>query len=116
MFEPKRFRGKTVVPCIRYFQMLYDYLHSHLQPWFKADVQAILDEPEINTLRAEKYVSLHIRRTDKRLEVKHTKTKVDANAGAHLQVSMRRTFRPNSAPRNRHTALRFAPRKQLVLV
>eukprot|EP00903_Cladosiphon_okamuranus_P007636 g7405.t1 len=44
---------------------LYDYMHSHLQPWFKADVQAILDEPDIAALRQGKYVGMHIRRTDK---------------------------------------------------
>eukprot|EP00903_Cladosiphon_okamuranus_P007625 g7394.t1 len=44
---------------------LYDFIYSHAQPWFKADVQAILDEPDIAALREGKYVGMHIRRTDK---------------------------------------------------
>ncbi|CAM9879742.1 unnamed protein product [Ectocarpus sp. 8 AP-2014] len=45
--------------------MLHNLLHTHIQPWFKADVQAILDEPGIAAMRSGKYVGLHIRRTDK---------------------------------------------------
>lgn len=67
------------------FQILYDYLHSNLQPWFEADVQAILDEPDITTLRGEEYIGMHIRRTDKDLEVKHTETKVRSK-GARLPM------------------------------
>lgn len=40
-------------------------MHSHVQPWFKADVEAILDEPDIAAVREGKYVGMHIRRTDK---------------------------------------------------
>lgn len=61
---------------VRFFQRLYDYLHSNVQPWFKADVQAILDEPDVAAVREGKYVGMHIRRGDKELEVKHTETKV----------------------------------------
>lgn len=48
-------------------QQLFEYLHEHLQPWFKADAQAVLDEPDIAALRGSKYVSMHIRRTDKQI-------------------------------------------------
>lgn len=48
-------------------QMLYEHLNSHLQPWFEADVQALLAEPDIAAVRAGKYVSMHIRRTDKQI-------------------------------------------------
>eukprot|EP00903_Cladosiphon_okamuranus_P007629 g7398.t1 len=54
---------------------LYDYLNSHVQPWFKDDVQAILDEPDVAAVREGKYVGMHIRRGDKELEVQHTETK-----------------------------------------
>eukprot|EP00903_Cladosiphon_okamuranus_P007627 g7396.t1 len=47
--------------------MLYEHLTSHLQPWFKADVEAILAEPDIAAVRAGTYVSMHIRRTDKQI-------------------------------------------------
>lgn len=46
-------------------QKLYDYMYSHVQPWFKADIQAILDEPDIAALRRGRYIGMHIRRTDK---------------------------------------------------
>lgn len=46
-------------------QGLFHYLHSHLQPWFTADVQAIRDEPDIASLMEGNYVGIHIRRTDK---------------------------------------------------
>ncbi|CAM9383799.1 unnamed protein product [Ectocarpus sp. 6 AP-2014] len=55
--------------------MLHNLLHTHIQPWFKADVQAILDEPDIAAMRSGKYVGLHIRRTDKANEVQPVKTK-----------------------------------------
>ncbi|CBN75391.1 hypothetical protein Esi_0090_0082 [Ectocarpus siliculosus] len=57
-------------------QMLVDHLHSYLQPWFKADIQRILDEPDIAEMRNGKYVGMHIRRTDKANETKLTKTEV----------------------------------------
>ena len=49
------------------FQQLFDYLHEYLQPWFKADVEAILAEPDIATLRSGRFVGMHIRRTDKQI-------------------------------------------------
>ncbi|CAM9795718.1 unnamed protein product [Ectocarpus fasciculatus] len=58
-------RGRSGVETMEIFANLYEYLLSNLQPWCKADVQAILDEPEIAALRSGKYVSMHIRRTDK---------------------------------------------------
>lgn len=68
--------------------MLVDHLHSYLQPWFKADIQRILDEPDIAEMRNGKYVGMHIRRTDKANEVKLTKTEVYAAQFAELRVSM----------------------------
>lgn len=43
---------------------LLEHLHSHLQPWFRADVNAILREPDIGALGAREYVSMHVRRGD----------------------------------------------------
>ena len=57
--QPTRFRL-----C---FQQLFDYLHEYLQPWFKADVEAILAEADIATLRSGRFVGMHIRRTDKQI-------------------------------------------------
>eukprot|EP00903_Cladosiphon_okamuranus_P007624 g7393.t1 len=57
--------GKWVLDYTKWHEKLYDYMHSYLQPWFKADVQSMLDEPDIAALREEKYVGMHIRRTDK---------------------------------------------------
>lgn len=47
--------------------MLHEHLSSHVQPWFKADVEALLAEPDIAAVRTGKYVSMHIRRTDKQI-------------------------------------------------
>lgn len=59
------------------FQRLFDYLHSHLQPWFRADVEAILNEPDLVAVGEGEYVSMHIRRGDKLLrEATKTKTEV----------------------------------------
>ncbi|CAM9336551.1 unnamed protein product [Ectocarpus fasciculatus] len=54
--------------------MLLDHLQSHLQPWFKADVQRILDEPGTAAVRNGTYLSIHIRRTDKKHEARPRKT------------------------------------------
>ncbi|CAM9255484.1 unnamed protein product [Ectocarpus sp. 12 AP-2014] len=54
--------------------MLLDHLQSHLQPWFKADVQHILDEPATAAVRNGTYLSMHIRRTDKKREARPRKT------------------------------------------
>ncbi|CAM9212405.1 unnamed protein product, partial [Ectocarpus sp. 13 AM-2016] len=54
--------------------MLLDHLQSHLQPWFKADVQHILDEPGTAAVRNGTYLSMHIRRTDKKREARPRKT------------------------------------------
>lgn len=74
--------------CI--WQMLHNLLHTNIQPWFKADVQAILGEPDIATMRSGKYVGLHIRRTDKANEVQPVKTKVQCFSrhckGAHTEA------------------------------
>lgn len=78
----------TFVPRDCFFQMLYDYVHSHLQPWFEADVQAIIDEPGVTTLRGEKYASMHIRRTDKDLEVEHTETEVPVDLESEIFDAM----------------------------
>lgn len=56
--------------------MLLDHLQSHLQPWFKADVQRILDEPGTAAVRNGTYLSMHIRRTDKKREARPRKTEV----------------------------------------
>lgn len=66
----------TTAPHVFLRQMLVDHLHSYLQPWFKADIQRILDEPDIAEIRNGKYVGMHIRRTDKANEIKLTKTEV----------------------------------------
>lgn len=60
--------------------MLYDHLSMHFQPWFEADVQALLSEPDITAIRAEKYVSMHIRRTDKIAETPATDTEVKSRS------------------------------------
>lgn len=54
-------------PVALAFQKLYDYINSYLQPWFKADVQALLDQPDIAAARKGNYVGMHIRRTDKQV-------------------------------------------------
>ncbi|CAM9674084.1 unnamed protein product [Ectocarpus fasciculatus] len=69
------FQSMRIDP-MRVLAMLVDHLHSYLQPWFKADIQRILDEPDIAEMRNGKYVGMHIRRTDKANEVKLTKTEV----------------------------------------
>ncbi|CAM9619263.1 unnamed protein product [Ectocarpus fasciculatus] len=55
--------------------MLHNLLHTHVQPWFKADVEAILDKPDVAAMRSGKYIGIHIRRTDKAKEVQPVKTK-----------------------------------------
>lgn len=57
-------------------QMLYGYLQSFRQPWFEADIQGVLDEPPIAALRRQPYVSMHIRRADKKKEARPTNTTV----------------------------------------
>ncbi|CAM9141048.1 unnamed protein product, partial [Ascophyllum nodosum] len=42
-----------------------NYLHSHWQPWIMRDMQSILDEPAITTVRDGPYISIHVRRGDK---------------------------------------------------
>ncbi|CAM9127186.1 unnamed protein product, partial [Ectocarpus sp. 4 AP-2014] len=54
--------------------MLLDHLQSHLQPWFKRDVQHVLDEPGTAAVRNGTYLSMHIRRTDKKHEARPRKT------------------------------------------
>ena len=63
--------------------MLYEHLTAYFQPWFKADVEAILAEPDIAAVRAGKYVSMHIRRTDKQLFDGDPLTETEV--GAHVQ-------------------------------
>ncbi|CAN0323174.1 unnamed protein product [Ectocarpus sp. 12 AP-2014] len=81
-------RDHSGVETMEIFANLYEYLLSNLQPWCKADVQAILDEPEIAALRSGHYVSMHIRRTDKisidQAEFTTTETYFD-NVAKYLQ-------------------------------
>ncbi|CAM9261508.1 unnamed protein product, partial [Hapterophycus canaliculatus] len=42
-----------------------DFMYSHAQPWFQNDIQAILREDNISSLRQEKFVAIHVRRGDK---------------------------------------------------
>lgn len=69
-------------------QKLFDYLHSHHPPWFKADVQAILDEPDIAAMREGIYVGMHIRRGDKKYEARATTTKERMRVGMPLSPTI----------------------------
>ncbi|CAN0221093.1 unnamed protein product [Scytosiphon promiscuus] len=64
------------VDMLKALATLYSFLQSFRQPWFKADIQAVLDEPPLAALRRQPYVSMHIRRADKIREAKPTKTTV----------------------------------------
>ncbi|CAN0252203.1 unnamed protein product, partial [Scytosiphon promiscuus] len=44
---------------------LANFIYSHLQPWFEADIRAIVEEDMIRPVRTGKYVAIHVRRGDK---------------------------------------------------
>lgn len=83
-----------------------DYIHSFLQPWVKHDMRLMLREPDIAAVRAGKYISMHVRRTDKLVynEAKKTETVVRsvvaclANSDAFTQQSHHLSFADAYAP------------------
>ena len=40
-------------------------MHSHWQAWVKRDIQSILNEPAITTLKDGPFIGIHVRRGDK---------------------------------------------------
>lgn len=74
MFDAQR----ALLFCFLLRQMGIDYLHSFLQPWVKHDMRSVLREPDIVAVRAGKYISMHVRRTDKQVynEAQKTETVV----------------------------------------
>ncbi|CAM9886103.1 unnamed protein product [Scytosiphon promiscuus] len=44
---------------------LVNFIYSHLQPWFEADIRAIIEEDKLLSVRNGKYVAIHVRRGDK---------------------------------------------------
>ena len=88
-FEQRSGRSGVVPPYrSATLQKLHDYLHSHLQPWFKADVHAILDEPDVAAVREGRYVGMHIRRGDKKIEATRVRTQVRECLPCWLSLTM----------------------------
>ncbi|CAM9358386.1 unnamed protein product [Scytosiphon promiscuus] len=68
---------------------IVDFIYSHMQPWFEEDINAILRERTIATLREENFVAIHVRRGDKlRKEASRVEVSVYLQAAAlHLWES-----------------------------
>lgn len=80
-------------------QVILDLLTSYFQPWFKTDVNSILDEQEIDAIRKGKYVSFHVRRTDKLTYHESTRieTVVSVSVREHHQSHHRKRHTPTHA-------------------
>ncbi|CAM9358311.1 unnamed protein product [Scytosiphon promiscuus] len=60
-----------------------DFIYSHTQPWFERDIEKILGEESVSSLRADKFVAIHVRRGDKlQFEAKKVEVEVYLQAAA----------------------------------